>query len=138
MKAKIGLIAVMTTAGVLAHADMFEITWTNHGPQPLSPLFFSASDGSFDIFQIGGSASAGIKDIAETGNPTAMLGIAGAAGSSVQAFDVMGPGPLMPGNSRTMIFETSSTHGFFSFASMLGMTNDGFIGESVSSAGLNL
>lgn len=135
---RVGLAAVVVTVGVSAQADMFEITWTNHGPQPLSPLFWSTSDSSFDIFQVGGTASQGIKDIAESGSTTAMLAIAGAAGSSVGSFGVLTPGPLMPGNTRSGVFEATSSHGYFSFASMLGMTNDGWIGEGVSSMGLML
>ncbi len=138
MKTKLTLIAAFAAAGVLAQADMFEITWTNHGPQPLSPLFWSTSDSSFDLFQVGGTASQGIKDIAESGATASMLAIAGSAGSSVGSFGVLTPGPLMPGNSRSGIFEATSSHGYFSFASMLGMTNDGWIGEGVSSMGLML
>ena len=33
-------------------------------------------------------------------------------------------------------FSTDAAHPYFSFAAMLGITNDGFIGDSVSSNGL--
>lgn len=135
MKIKTGLVAGMAMAGVFANAAMFEITWTNHGPQPLSPLFFSASDNTFDTFQVGGTASLGIKKIAEGGDTSSMNDIAMAAGSAVSTYGMIGSSPLGPGGTRTMMFETDAAHPYFSFAAMLGKTNDGFIGESVSSMG---
>jgi hypothetical protein len=101
-------------------------------------LFWSASDSSFDIFSVGGTASAGIKAIAEGGNTAPMIGIANAAGSAVQAFGVLGSSPLGPGETRTAMIDIDPGKDFFSFAMMLGKTNDGFLGESVSSQGLRL
>lgn len=121
-----------------AQAADYRITITDTGPQPLSPLFFSASDSSFDIINVGGTASAGIKRIAETGNAATELSIAAAAGSSVASYGLIGASPLTPGSTRTILFSTDAAHPYFSFAAMLGKTNDGFIGESVSSMGLNL
>lgn len=139
MKTRHLTIFAMTVALTTASfADQFEITWTNHGPQPLSPLFWSVGNSSFDIFQFGGSASEGIEAIAEGGNTAPMLALATAAGSSVQAFGVLGGAPLMPGNSLSAIIDVNSGSDYFSFATMLGQTNDGFLGESVSSMGLRL
>ncbi|MBI5708141.1 MAG: spondin domain-containing protein [Armatimonadetes bacterium] len=135
---KLAAAAATLAAIPLAGAANFQIIWENHGPQPLSPLFWSVSDASFDIFAFGSPASAGIKRIAETGNATTMLGIAAAAGSSVQAFGTLSGGPLLPGQTRTANISADVSHGYFQFASMLGKTNDGFIGESLSSMGLNL
>ncbi len=116
----------------------FRLKVENLGPQPLSPVFWSAGNSSFDIFSLGGTASQGIKDIAEGGNTTAMLAIASAAGSNISSYGVLAGGPVMPGQYRMGTFTTTSSHGYFSFASMLGMTNDGFVGEGVSSMGLSL
>lgn len=135
---KLAAALVFAAAIPLARAADFQITWTNHGPQPLSPLFWSVSDSTFDIFSFGSVASLGIKDIAERGDAANMQAIAAAAGAAVQSHGVFSGGPLMPGNTRTMNISANPSHGYFSFASMLGMTNDGFIGESVSSMGLNL
>lgn len=133
-------IAITTLAAfaVAAHAADYRLTITNTGPQPLSPLFFSASDASFNIISIGGTASTGIKQIAETGNAATELGIAGMAGSAVATYGLVGSSPLTPGGTRTILFSTDAAHPYFSFAAMLGKTNDGFIGESVNSMGLNL
>lgn len=134
------LSMILALAGTMAatQAAQFQVTWTNHGPQPLSPLFWSVGDASFDIFQLGGTSSAGIEAIAEGGNVTPMFNIATAAGSSVQAFGALGPGPLMPGLSRSAMIDVNPGADYFSFATMLGMSNDGFLGESVSSMGLRL
>ncbi|MBL8048701.1 MAG: spondin domain-containing protein [Chthonomonas sp.] len=125
-------------AAVSAHAAVFTVTWTNHGPQPLSPLFWSVGNASFDIFSLGGTSSAGIKSIAESGNVNPMLNIAAAAGSNVQLYGVLAGGPLMPGLTRSATINVNSGSDYFSFATMLGMTNDGFLGEGVSSMGLRL
>ena len=121
-----------------AQAAEFKITITNYGPQPLSPLFYSAGNSNYDIFQVGGTSSLGIKRIAEGGNTAPQVALAAAAGSDVGAYGVLGGSPEGPGVTRSTTFSVDSSHGFFSFASMLGKTNDGFIGESVSSKGLQL
>lgn len=130
-------LGVVFAAGA-AQAVQFRIDWTNHGPQPLSPLFWSVGNSNFDIFQVGGAASAGIKAIAEGGNTAPMESIATAAGADVQAFGVLTGGPLAPGLSRSGMIDVDPGDDYFSFAMMLGKTNDGFLGESVSSMGLRL
>lgn len=122
----------------LASAGTYQLTVTNEGPQPLSPIFYAASNSSFDIFQVGGHASTGIKNIAEMGNASALQSIAAAAGSNVGTYGLLGGSPLAPGLSYTTTFTTDAAHPYFQFAMMLGKTNDGFLGESYSSAGLNL
>lgn len=137
MKTTLFLLAAIGAVSA-SHAAQFRLTVQNTGPQPLSPTFFSASDATFDTFALGGMASTGIKNIAERGNPTALLGIASSAGTSVAASGALAGGPITPGQSRSTVFSTDPVHGYFSFASMLGQTNDGWIGESVSSMGLRL
>ncbi len=134
---RIHAILLLTSLAAAAGAEDFQITITNTGPQPLSPLFYSASTNQFDIFSVSGSASTGIKNVAESGDATALLGIA-AGGTGVGTFGLVGASPLVPGASRMLTFSADAAHPFFSFAAMLGKTNDGFIGESVSSAGLQL
>lgn len=138
MKGTITLIAFSALAATSFAQSTFRVTIENLGPQALSPLFYSASDSSFNIFGIDQTASAGIKAIAEGGNTAPMMAIAGAAGSSVSAFGTLPGGPITMGQSSTSTFTTDAAHGWFSFAAMLGQTNDGFIGESVSTSGLFL
>ena len=121
-----------------AQAAEYRITVTNLGGQPLSPIFYSAGTSAFDIFDLGKTASLGIKGIAEGGDTTAMLAIAKGAGSAVGTYGVLGGSPLASGLTYTTTFTADAAHPYFSFASMLGKTNDGFIGEGVSSLGLKL
>jgi len=114
------------------------LTFENLGPQPLSPVFWSTGNQNFDIFQLGGASSAGIKAIAEGGNTAPMSAIAMAAGANVSGFGTLTGGPLMPGDVRIATFSTESTHEYFSFATMIGMSNDGFLGESFSTSNLSL
>lgn len=137
MKQKILLSFVLTASVFGAQAASFELTVTNHGPQPLSPIFWSAGNQNFDIFQFGQTASVGIKNVAEGGDATVLANSA-LASSDVLVSGVLGGSPLMPGQTRTVRFDSDIQHRYFSFASMLGMTNDAFIGESVSSMGLEL
>lgn len=122
----------------MAHAADYKLTITNTGPQSLSPLFVSAGDDQFDIFSLGSAANVGIKHIAEMGNATDLISYANAAGSHVSYVGLLGNSPLVPGGTRTLFFSTDSAHPYLSFAAMLGKTNDGFIGESYSSMGINL
>ena len=124
--------------GGSAHAVLFRINVTNLGGQPLSPMFFSASNSSFDIFQVGGTATNGIKRIAEGGNTAPQIQLAADAGSAVAAYGRVGNAPITTGGGYSILFDTDETHGIFSFAAMLGHTNDGWIGESASSANLQL
>lgn len=133
-------ILVLATLGAASYAQSynFRVTVENLGPQPLSPTFWSAGNSSFDIFQLGGTSSAGIKAIAEGGNTAPMSSIAAAAGANVFSYGTLAGGPIGPGGVRTAMFSTDMAHPYFSFASMLGKTNDGFIGESFSTSNLNL
>ncbi len=130
-------LALIALLGAQAYAGTFYVTLTNMGSQPLSPAYFCASNAAFDIFQIGGTASAGIKAIAEEGqvNPIALLTYA--AKTNVYHFTV-GPRVLTTGSKYTIALRADPLHPYLQFASMLGITNDGFIGESVSSMGLKL
>jgi hypothetical protein len=130
----IGVAAALV--GTACAAD-FQITVTNLGAQPLSPMFMAASNSSFDAFTVGSSASIGIKNIAEMGDATAMTNIATAAGSDVFDF-LVGPSVLMTGQSYTVTLSADAAHPWLTFASMLGKTNDGFIGAAVGDGALGL
>lgn len=138
MNTRTAILIALSACTAVSQAEEFRVTVTNLGPQPLSPVFLSASNASFDTFQIGGMASLGIKNIAETGNTAAMIGLAGAAGSAVASWAVAGNAPIGPGGSAMAMLMADMDHDYLSFASMLGKTNDGFIGESVSSLGARL
>jgi hypothetical protein len=129
--------AAPLAAVALANAADFQITVTNLGAQPISPMFMASSNGSFDAFTVGSAASLGIKNIAESGNATEMTNIATAAGSNVYDF-LVGPSVLMTGGSYTVTLSADEMHPWLSFASMLGKTNDGFVGAAVGDGALGL
>jgi hypothetical protein len=133
----LALIVTGALAGS-ASAEVYLLTVENLGPQPLSPMFYSTSNVNFNIFSVGSGSSPGMKMLAENGDATGMLGIATAAGSDVFDFGTTDGGVILPGETRTVSFEADPTHSYFSFASMLGKTNDGYIGESVNSMVLDL
>lgn len=120
-----------------ANADMFQITVTNLGPQPISPMFLSASNSNFDAFTVGSTASLGIKNIAEMGDATAMQSIAAGAGSDISQY-VVGPSVLTTGQSYSVSLMADSAHPYLTYLSMLGKTNDGFVGGAVGDGALNL
>jgi hypothetical protein len=130
-------LAFAVSAVGAAQAVLFQVTVTNLGPQPLSPMFLAASNSSFDAFTVGSTASLGIKNIAETGDTAAMVGIANAAGANISQF-VVGPSVLTTGQSYTLTLNADTAHPWLSFASMLGKTNDGFIGAAVGDNPLGL
>lgn len=146
----VATVAVLSTACVQAQ-QQFRITVTNIGDdtplagqvatggQPLSPVFVSVGSAAFDIFQAGGFASNGIKKIAEGGDFVPLKNYADTQlGGSVFSDAVLGGGPFKRGQSVSGLVWADTGHDYFSFASMLGHTNDSFIGESVSTEGIHL
>lgn len=133
-------LAVITfiACAVVSRAETFKLTVTNHGPQPLSPIFFSAGTADWDIFTEGQAASAGIKDIAESGDAATMVRLAGLSRGSAYTYGVLGAAPQKTLETRSVYFDSDALHDHLSFATMLGKTNDGFIGESASTGGLLL
>lgn len=96
----------------------------------LTPLWVGFHDGSFDLFDNGGLASAGLELIAETGDASGLvsggidgvvLGPAGFAGAPI----------IDPGETATLTLDLDPTaNRFFTFASMVIPSNDAFIGNS--------
>lgn len=125
----LSLLGAAATAS-MAGAVQFTVTVTNLGPQPLAPVFFATSNSSFDIFTVGTSVSAAVELLAEEGDPAGLLAAATAAGSSVMSSGAT-TGPFMAGDSRVFTMNADTAHPWFSFASMLGATNDGFIGSAL-------
>lgn len=145
-------IAALLAVAALSQAQQeFKITITNLGGdiplpgqtavggQPLSPVFLSVSNASFDIFDLGGTATLGIKKIAEGGDTSVEHGYAlGALGGSVYSTTILGSHPFTKGSSVSGIVTADASHDLLSFAAMLGHTNDSFIGESVTSSPIHL
>ena len=135
-----GLALATTTAlSGAAFAAQFEVTVVNNssaGGLFLTPFLSIFHDGSFDTFDLGGSASAGVEAIAEDGNVAVEQARADAAGHATRV--ITGPAgfpgaPLIdPGETTSQVVDLDLTVGealYFSFLSMLLPTNDNFIGN---------
>lgn len=114
-----------------------EITFTieNVGVQPLTPVFAATSDGSFDMFDEGAASSPELEAIAEGGDTGPMTTLAGGAGGVLD----FGVGAFIaPGESTSVTLTTDPSHPYLSFAAMLPITNDAFIGLAVGDGALDL
>ncbi|WP_309716928.1 spondin domain-containing protein [Armatimonas sp.] len=104
-------------------------TESNSG-QPFSPPVFTTHDGATQLWQLGGVASLGIQNIAETGNRTEAINtLRPLVGASVLSLETPLSSPLQPGRSVTVRVSVDATHPYFSHAWMLERTNDGFGGQ---------
>lgn len=91
-----------------------------------TPLLVTAHADTFDLFELGDSASSELQAMAEGGDISGLVGMADAAG----AISVENPaaGLLAPGHSTEIEDLATGTHDRLSIVSMLLPTNDGFVG----------
>ncbi len=126
-------LAVITLAAASAQAApvMVTVTVTNLAPTnsvSFAPLHFGFNKGTFDAFNIGQTATAGIISVAEGGagniwqsdfaaaDPTAARGTVG--------------GLLQPGQTRSLqLMVDGAINPFFTFGAMVVPSNDFFIGN---------
>ena len=96
----------------------------------LTPLYLGFHDGSFDLFDAGAAASAGLESLAEDGSATALAQERQAADEDSQGLVVAGAGgPIATGETASGILDVdASSNGYVSFASMVIPSNDAFIG----------
>ncbi|MGC3938831.1 spondin domain-containing protein [Roseobacter sp. EG26] len=141
--------AVGASFAFSAQATTIQITVTNNqasGGLAITPLYTAFHDGSFDAFDLGGTASAGLELIAETGMPRGVLpdntpfGIAvereaqlpNSQGTVIAAGAPMtsNPPPIQPGETgSTTLHVDANSAVYFTFLSMLLPSNDHFIGN---------
>lgn len=126
-----GLAAGAATTAAAA-PTYYEISITNlTDGQPLTPPIVATHRRPFHIFENGDPASFQLKEIAENGNLGPMAELLNANKHVFESKIIisdMGPPPILPG--AVVHFSITSAHGakYFSFASMLICTNDGFTG----------
>jgi hypothetical protein len=124
-------LAAVPASPKAADEQTFEVTIRNlTSGQPLTPPLAATHSRAADFFTVGRAASYGIKEISENGNLTPMLD---ALGENSHVSDVVvaiagDPPPILPGGQVTFQIDASPGARFFSFASMLICTNDGFTG----------
>lgn len=132
----LAVASVGATVAVSAQAASIQITVTNNqapGGLSITPLYTALHNGSFDAFDLGGTASAGLELIAETGMPSVIAAERRAIDPNSQPLVLgspSGPPPIQPGEtvSGTIEVNTSSAL-YFTFLSMLLPSNDHFIGN---------
>ena len=99
----------------------------------LTPVWVAFHDGSFDIFDEGGMASAGLESIAEDGATGTLGAEFEASGAGSRHATVISGGdipPFAPGDSNAMTFRldgASPLSRYLSFASLVIPSNDGFV-----------
>ena len=93
-----------------------------------APLHLGFNNGSFDAFNIGAVAGAGIVSVAEGGAGNVWQAAFAAADPTATRGTI--GGPLFPGASKTATFLVDGTlNPYFTFAAMVVPSNDFFIGN---------
>ncbi|MEM9167093.1 MAG: spondin domain-containing protein [Planctomycetota bacterium] len=132
IRSAIGALALAGLAGG-AGAQAVSVTFENllpSGGTAFTPVFFGLSDGSFDLFDPGSPASAGLEEVAELGSTGTLAGeFAAAAPNGLSA--TTSTGPITGGNSASVNFNVTNPADarFLTFASMVVPTNDLFVGN---------
>ncbi len=122
-------LAAVAMQGTLLAQTQLKITLTTNGPVGLAPAFVAAHNGSYDLFDIGGTATQGLEDLAEVGDLMAVLQEASDAGANAIGFAP--GGPFAPsGGTGTAYLTVDDTETSLTFASMILPSNDYFIGNS--------
>ena len=122
-----GLVVAFGCSVATAQTSI-RVTVTTTGPVGLAPALAAFHDGSYDVFDTGGTASAGLEALAEVGDLSTILGEAAAAGANAGA--IVDGGPFVPGGgTASAVFSVDPTDTSFSFAAMVLPSNDWFIGN---------
>lgn len=104
---------------------------TEQTGQRLSPPVFITHSADYTAYTVGQAAPETIWRIAEGGDRSVLLDEVNAlVGSSVLSVVAPLSAPLPQQDSVTVTVNADAAHRYLSFASMLGWTNDGFVGLS--------
>jgi hypothetical protein len=126
-------IAALAMAGPAA-ATVVQVKVTNTSAIALTPLYFGFHNGTVDLFDLGGAASAGIEQIAELGvfmplRDERLAQQANSVGGAALGLGVGAPGPIEPGETAIFTVDLDAiANRFVFFASMVIPSNDTFIG----------
>lgn len=130
------LAASAMLLGSAASAATIQITITNTtgaGGFSVTPLYTAFHDGTFDAFNIGEEASAGLELIAETGMASGIAGERLLVDPDSQGNvnpSPSGPPPIQPGEQVTAVLDIDGANNqYLTFLAMLLPTNDTFIGN---------
>ena len=123
------LLLCVACAPAAAQTEI-RVTVTTLGPVGLAPVFGAFHDGSYDIFDVDGvaTASPGLELLAELGDASVLIADAPAG---VAAAGFAPGGPFMPnGGTGSGDFMVDNSQTSFSLASMILPSNDWFIGTN--------
>ena len=141
-RAGLALVLVVTTLAVAPVAtaqtndDSEAVQFTFENLQPADGFFFTEPwvglhSGDFDLFDLGERATPGLESLAEGGN-TELLGSEFAAQGRLQTtvgngdVQFISPGEVIEGSIEV---RNAANYRYFSFASMIIPSNDGFFGN---------
>ena len=138
----VALSALSFTQHAAAQAAAYQITLTNQTSaaqsagapstqtgQRLSPPVFVTHSSAYNMYSLGQAAPETIWRIAESGDRSFLLNeVNGLMGTSVLSVQAPLSAPLPQQQSVTVTVQANAANRFLSFASMLGWTNDGFVG----------
>jgi len=134
----LGLIALTAPASAAQTQTQYEISfegrWTSALPRPsnahFTTLVGATHNDSVSLFEVGGSASAGVEQVAEIGGTTAIQGeinsliMAGSADQLVLGTD----GFISPEETNTFLIDVDSSHPLLSLLTMIAPSPDWFVG----------
>jgi hypothetical protein len=132
-------LAVCAVVGMLvmpmaATAQVVTVSVTNNqvaGGMAFGGLWSAFTDGSFDAFDDGGTASAGVELLAELGDSSTLATDLGGAGVSGVVMSPSAPPPFTPGETGSLMINVGdpTTNRYFSYGAMVVPSNDLFIGN---------
>jgi Ca2+-binding RTX toxin-like protein len=97
----------------------------------ITPAFLATTDGDYDFFDVGSTASGSLERLAEDGTTGPRIDAALASGGVHEATATTG-GPIAPGGSREVFLTATPGNDltqYLSFASMFIPSNDAFFGN---------
>lgn len=123
----VAAVLVVMVSGQASAVDFtLTVTNTTHGTY-FTPLLVTAHAGTIDFFEVGASATAELQAMAEGGDISGLLSLAG--GEDADTVANPAAGLLAPGQTVTVSLNTESTgNAYLSIMGMLLPTNDGFVG----------
>lgn len=138
----LAVVAACGVAGQAAAQQSYMVTLTNttsaaktsgnpvdQSGQALSPPVFVTHSSAYNMYTFGAAAPETIWRIAEGGDRSFLLNqVNGLLGTSVLTVAAPLSSPLPQQQSVSVLVQTDASHHLLSFASMLGWTNDGFVG----------
>lgn len=100
-----------------------------------TPFWFGFHDNSFDLFETGEAASAGLEQLAEDGDASGLSSELTDADADGQATVLAGAaGPIAPGETTSTIINVDgSSNAYVNYAAMILPSNDAFVGNNAAS-----